>query len=191
VRNLREWTRRKRVIVSPKGHVKDAPNSTPKPTTTPKPPLPPLKDAAKTEPSTAQQKPEIKPAEKPEIAPAKLTAMPVLAPQSTPAKPEPPTATATTKKPLMKKLSRKGDILKALRVGGTLTHTAEGLYRITNVDRSENRVSKRRAASFVSQGLLKLTKTDAVGKHYLLDPDAEKKAEEKPALKGESSQRAV
>ena len=178
------------MIVSPKGHVKDAPNSTPKPTTTPKPPLPPLKDAAKPEPSTSQ-KPEIKLTEKTEIAPAKLTAMPVLAPQSTPAKPEPPAATATTKRPLLKKLSRKGDILKALRVGGTLILTTEGLYRIANSDGSENRVSKRRAASFVSQGLLKLTKTDAVGKHYLLDPDAEKKAEEKPALKGESSQRAV
>jgi len=48
------------VIVSPKSHVKDAPNSTLKPTTTPKPTLPPLKDAAKPEPSTMQQKPEIK-----------------------------------------------------------------------------------------------------------------------------------
>jgi len=179
------------VIVSPKSHVKDAPNSTLKPTTTSKPPLPPLKDAAKPEPSTSQQKPEIKPVEKNEMAPAKLTVMPVLAPQSTPAKPEPPTATATTKKPLMKKLSRKGDILKALRVGGTLTHTTEGLYRIANSDGSENRVSKRRAASFVSQGLVKVTKTDATGKHYVLDAEAEKKAEEKPALRGESSQRVV
>jgi hypothetical protein len=191
VRNLREWTRRKRVIVPPKGHVKDAPNSTVKPTTTPKPPLPPLKDAAKPESPTAQQKPEIKPAEKPEVAPANLTTMPVLAPQSTPAKPEPPTATATTKKPLMKKLSRKGDIMKTLRVGGTLTHTTEGLYRITNVDRSENRVSKRRAVALISQGVLKLQSTVNGAKHYVLDPEAEKKAEERPALKGESSQRAV
>ena len=179
------------MIVPPKGHLKDAPNSTLKPTTTPNPSLPPLKDAAKPEPSTSQQKPEIKPAERPEIAPAKLTAMPVLAPQSTPAKPEPPAAAATTKKPLMKKLSRKGDILKALRSGGTLTHTTEGLYRIANSDGSENRVSKRRAASFVSQGLVKVTKTDATGKHYVLDPEAEKKAEEKPVLKSESPQRAV
>ena len=179
------------MIVPPKSHVKDAPNSTLKPTTTPKPPLPPLKDAAKPEPSTAQQKPEIKLAEKPEIAPAKLTATPVLAPQSTPAKPEPPAAAATTKKPLTKKLSRKGDILKALRSGGTLTHTTEGLYRITNVDRSENRVSKRRAVALISQGVLKLQSTVNGAKHYVLDPEAEKKAEERPALKGESSQRAV
>ena len=178
------------MIVPPKGHVKDAPNSTVKPTTTPKPPLPPLKDAAKPEPSTSQ-KPEIKLTEKTEIAPAKLTAMPVLAPQSTPAKPEPPAAAATTKKPLTKKLSRKGDILKALRSGGTLTHTTEGLYRITNVDRSENRVSKRRAVALISQGVLKLQSTVNGAKHYVLDPEAEKKAEERPALKGESSQRAV
>jgi len=179
------------VIVSPKSHVKDAPNSTLKPNTTSKPPLPPLKDAAKPEPSTSQQKPEIKPVEKNEMAPAKLTATPVLAPQSTPAKPEPPAAAATTKKPLTKKLSRKGDILKALRSGGTLTHTTEGLYRITNVDRSENRVSKRRAVALISQGVLKLQSTVNGAKHYVLDPEAEKKAEEKPALKGESSQRAV
>jgi hypothetical protein len=190
VRNLREWTRRKRVIVPPKSRVKDAPISTLKPTTTSKPPLPPLKDAVKPE-LPISQKPEIKPAEKPEIAPAKLTAMPVLAPQSTPAKPEPPAAAATTKKPLMKKLSRKGDILKALRSGCTLTHTTEGLYRIANSDGSENRVSKCRAASFVSQGLVKVTKTDSIGKHYVLDAEAEKKAEEKPALKGENSQRVV
>jgi hypothetical protein len=43
----------------------------------------------------------------------------------------------------------------------------------------------------ISQGVLKLQSTVNGAKHYVLDPEAEKKAEEKPALKGESSQRAV
>lgn len=75
------------------------------------------------------------------------------------------------------KLRRKGDILNALRAGGILILTAEGLYRVAKPDGSQNRVSKRRAASFVAQGLMKLVKKEDDGsRQYLLDPEAEKEA---------------
>jgi hypothetical protein len=75
------------------------------------------------------------------------------------------------------KLRRKGDIMHALRSGSTLVLTPEGLYRMLNLDSSRNPVSKRRAASIVAAGLVKLTKTGSDGKHYIVDPQAEKKSQ--------------
>jgi hypothetical protein len=147
--------------------------ATPKPPASAKPTTP----AVKTETPTVTPKPNFKSA--------------AAADKSVPATPEQPKATASvpasdapkaepsaTKQQkedekLGLKLRRKGDILNALRSGGILILTPEGLYRIKNPDNSQNRVSKRRAASFVAQGLVKLTTTDANGKHYAFDPEAE------------------
>lgn len=75
------------------------------------------------------------------------------------------------------KLRRKGAIMNALRAGSTLVLNHEGLWRMANPGGSQNPVSKRRAASIVAAGLVKLTKTNADGKHYIFDPEAEKKAQ--------------
>lgn len=154
-------------------------------------PAPPVRPTAHPQQTTNQ--PEHSAASKPEPKPANAEKATAPAPSqtaptqtsalatpqaasSTEAKPE---ATTKGKEPLLPKLSRKGDIAKALRAGATLLYTPESLYRIVHADNSQNRVSKRRAASFVSQGLVKLTKTDAAGKHYVFDPAAEAEAKQK------------
>jgi len=162
--------------------------STGKSSPTPKPAAPntsQVKPAAKPEPQVTTPNPALNavaaadnpmPATSAELK-SGAVAVPEVAPRAE------PTASKTPPKTLAKKLSRKGDILNALRAGGTLVLTSEGLYRIANPDGSQNRVSKRRAASFVSQGLVKLTKADDAGKHYSYDPAAEKKAEPRPESK--------
>ena len=71
------------------------------------------------------------------------------------------------------KLRRVGDIKNALRAGGTLVLAADGLYCMVNASGGQCPVSKRRAASLIGQGLVKVAKADATGKHYVHDPAAE------------------
>ena len=77
--------------------------------------------------------------------------------------------------------------MQALRSGSTLVLTPEGLYRMLNLDSSRNPVSKRRAASIVAAGLVKVTKTGSDGKYYIFDPDAEKKAQRQAEAKDPES----
>lgn len=165
-----------------------------KPTTTAKEAPKQAIPAIKPESPTPAPKPDFKataPAEKPEpITSAEPKPSIVLAPEV--ASKAEPTVSRQQKEDekLGVKLRRKGDILNALRAGGALLLTTEGLYRIVNRDGSQNRVSKRRAASFVAQGLVKLTTTNEAGKHYAYDPEAEnasaKKTEAKSKPKAES-----
>jgi hypothetical protein len=157
---------------------KTAPKATPaiKPETsaTPKPDFKAAAASDKPEPTTsAEPKPGTVPA--PEVA--------------LKAEPNTPKLQAEDEK-LGLKIRNKSAMLAALRSGGTLLLTPGGLYRIVNPDGSQNRASKRRAAAFVGQGLVRLTKTDAAGKHFAFDPEAEKadakKAEAKSEPKAES-----
>jgi hypothetical protein len=155
-----------------------------------------MKPAAKPEAPGAAVKPDFKSVtaldHKSESSTAAMGAKPITLPAPAVSPKTEPTTTGAQKEEekLGAKIRRKGDILNALRAGGTLVFTSEGLYRITKSDASQHRVSKRRAASFVAQGLVKLTKTDSVGKHYIFDPEAEKadakKTESKPEPKAES-----
>lgn len=147
--------------------------ATPKPTASAKPTTP----AVKPETPTVTPKPDFKSAAAADKSVPATQEQPK-ASASVPENEAPKAEDTATKQQkedekLGLKLRRKGDILNALRSGGILILTREGLYRIKNPDNSQNRVSKRRAASFVAQGLVKLTVTDANGKHYAFDPEAE------------------
>lgn len=163
--------------------------ATQKPMTTAKTAPKQATPAIKPEPSTATTKPNIKAAaaaDKPEPT-TSAAVMPGTVPVPEVA-PKAEAITSTQRKEDEKlgvKLRRKGDIVNALRAGGILVLSTEGLYRIVNRDGSQNRVSKRRAASFVAQGLVRLTTTDEVGKHYAFDPEAEKANAKKSEAKSE------
>jgi hypothetical protein len=55
---------------------------------------------------------------------------------------------------LAPKIRRKGDIMKALRGGAHVLHTAEGLYRIVDGE-NVHPSSKRRISALIDAGLLK------------------------------------
>ena len=136
----------------------------------------PVKPAVKAEMPKPPEKPDFKPistADKGVAEQPKAETKPVAsaAPGLTPAT----AMRAEQKEKLGAKLRRKGDILKVLRGGGHLVHTAEGLYRIVAADKTQNPVSKRRVAAMIAQKLLKPT-DGSDGRTYRLDPEADKKA---------------
>jgi hypothetical protein len=73
------------------------------------------------------------------------------------------------------KIRRKGDIIKALRSGAHVLHTAEGLYRIVDGEKVHPS-SKRRISALIDSGILK---RDPENDHrYLLDAAADSAASE-------------
>lgn len=137
----------------------------------------PMKATASTKSSAPASKPDFKAAaaaDQPEPATTAEPKTDTVAASKAAPKAEPP----KEEEKLGVKLRRKADVMLALRAGSTLVLMPEGLYRMVNSDGSRNPVSKRRASAIVAAGLVKLTKANGNGKHYVFDPEAEKKAAE-------------